>query len=600
MLNLKPFRPFYGHIKHYKFTFVLGVLSGLVYAVSSGFGIPTMMKTVFPILFEGSNAENTPQWLRTLVDQYFQNSQDGLLVTVCLLLPVIMLIRTASAFCNGYCMTYTGVGVLQEIQKTVFHKLQHLPLAFFQQYKSGDIAARTMADPMALKTVIVNVSNDLIKQPFTFISAIGYLAYAAYQNEGVMVALAGALSIPICVFPIRKIGKSVARKAKKMSSMAADLNSDTIESIQSPLEIRAYNLQDQQISQFKAHLAKIFKINMRQCRSNLLLSPLIEFITTLGLTLSLYLGASSGMRLEDFLGLATALFISYEPLKKLGNINNKLRSAEASLARIQLILQAKETVPEAENPISIETPVRGQLEFKQVGFTYEGNTAPALEGLNTTVKPGEIIALVGHSGAGKTTFANLIPRFFDPGEGEILLDGVNIKQYKKHDLRSQIAIVPQTPLLFNTSILENIRIGRLTATEDEVKAAARLAYADEFIMDQPDKYQTIVGERGNALSGGQRQRIALARAFLSQAPILILDEATSALDNDSEYKIHLALANYAQDKTVFMIAHRFSSLRAATRTFFFHSSKLVATGEHEELLLSQPAYKELYEKSTGE
>jgi len=597
MLNIKPFRPFYKHLLKYKFTFSVGIISGIFYATSSSIGLPAIAKTVFPLLFNDSQNKDTPQWLIDWVSQNFENPQEGFLILVCLMLPTIMLVRASSAFINGYCMTHTGVGVLQEIQKEVFTKLQSLPLAFFSKYKSGDIAARVMGDPNAIKNVVVDVSNDLIKQPLTFIGAIGFLVYLAFRDQGVMIALVGALSIPICVFPIRKIGKYVANKAKQMTSLGAELNSDTIESIQSPMEIRAYNLQDRQTSKFATQLNQLFKLGMKQSRITLLLSPIIEFVTTLGLAFSLYLGVKAGMSMGAFMGLAIALYMAYEPLKKMGSINNKLRSAEASLERIQGVLDVKNTVPECDTPVTLKETVLGNLTFKNVNFHYENTEIPALKNINIEISQGEVIALVGHSGAGKTSFANLIPRFYDVSSGEVLLDGINLKNLKKSALRDQVAIVPQNPLLFNASIIENIRMGKLSASDDEVIKAAKQAYAHDFIIEQDKGYQTIVGERGNSLSGGQRQRIALARAFLNDAPILIMDEATSALDNDSEHKIQLALDKLTKNRTVFMIAHRFSSLRSATRTFYFNAGELTATGTHKELMASQPGYKELYEKS---
>ncbi len=599
MLNLKPFLPFYKHLKKFLGLFIIGIVSGLFYAVSSGLGLPLMAKKVFPILFSDGNKEEVPLWLREWVEQNFSNPQDGFLVVVCLMLPLIMLVRAVSSFINGYCMTYVGVGVVQEIQKEVFQKVQKLPLAFFNRYKSGDIVARVLGNPATIKTVVVDISNDLIKQPITFIAAISYLISEAFQSQGVLVALVGALAIPICIFPIRKIGKYVTKRSRELVSLGADLNADAIESIQSPMEIRAYNLQHNQIKEFNSKLKQLLTLTMKQTRFSILLNPTIEFITTLGLAFSLYLGVRSGMTMGEFMGLATALFIAYEPLKKLGKINTAISSAQGPLERVMEVIKFDNTVPETKNPIELTGKCRGEFSFRNVSFSYENAQQTALSNVNVDIKQGEVIALVGHSGAGKTTFANLIPRFYDVTQGEILLDGINIKDYRKHDLREQIAIVPQMPLLFNNSILENIRMGNLNATDEQVIEAAQQAYAHDFILEQEQGYDNQVGERGNSLSGGQRQRIALARAFLNDAPILIMDEATSALDNDSEHKIQQALDKLSKGRTVFMIAHRFSSLRSATRTFYFESGQLVATGTHDELMVSQQGYSELYKKSTS-
>ena len=599
MLNVKPFAPFYKHLKKFSVWFVVGLLSGLIYAVSSGLGLPLMAKTMFPLLFSDGDKSDVPTWLLEWVNNNFANSQQGFLVLVCLMLPLVMLIRAASGFLNSYAMNYVGIGVLQEIQKEVFTKICALPLAFFNRLKSGDIVARVLGDPASIKKVIVNISNDLIKQPITFVCAIGYLGWSAYNSEGMLIAMVGALAIPICIFPIRRVGKYVATRSKQLAELGADLHSDTIESIQSPMEIRAYNLQKKQSDFFDGRLATIFKLIMKQVRFSILLNPLIEFITALGLAFSLYLGVTHGMSMGDFMGLATALYMAYEPLKKLGKVNTSLRAAEAPLERINQVLNAEDTVPEPEVPKSFTDVFSGGVEFKNVSFHYEKSENDALSDVNVSVKPGEIIGLVGHSGAGKTTFANLVPRFYDTTQGEVLFDGINVKDLSKQEVRDQVALVPQMPVLFNTSILENIRIGKLTATDEEVIEAAKQAYAHDFTLEQEHGYQTNVGERGNSLSGGQRQRVALARAFLKNAPILVLDEATSALDNDSEEKIQQALDKLSEGRTVFIIAHRFSSLKCATRIFYFESGRLVATGTHNELIASQNGYKELYEKATA-
>lgn len=597
MLNLKQFKPFYRYLKPVKFQFAIAIIAGIVYGLSSGLGIPIIAEKVFPLLFEDGDKNKVPSWLTDFVTTYIGNSDQLFLILVCLILPAMMAVRGITAYINSFYMMYCGVNVVQAIQKDVFSKIQYLPLDFFNKSKVGMVVATVVSMPNMIKAVIVDTSNDLIKQPVTLIAAISYMTMLAINNPGARLALIGALSVPLCVFPIRRVGKYIVHKTKMLIELEGGLNDNVIEASQSPMEIRAFNLQGKQIKTFEAKLTILFRFTLKRARFMLALTPIIEIISAFGIAVSLYLGVTNGMSYKEFSGLLIALFMSYEPIKKLGKMNSTLARAEKPLEMLTRVLDMKNAVPEVDKPIRLESKSQGEIEFRNVNFKYARTKQLALGNINVKVMPGEVIALVGHSGAGKTSFANLIPRFYDTNAGKVLLDGIDVKELSKKDLREQIALVPQIPMLFNESIMENIRVGNLNATDEEVIEAATQAYAHEFIVEQEEGYKTIIKERGMSLSGGQRQRISLARAFLKDAPIIILDEATSALDNDSEYKIQQALDKLTKGRTVFMIAHRFSSLKSATRTFYFNKGTLVATGSHDELMISELGYKELYQKS---
>ncbi len=596
MFNLKQFKSFYRHLKPVKFQFAIAIIAGIVYGLSSGLGLPIIAEKVFPLLFEDGDKNKVPSWLSEFVTTYIGDSDHLFLILVCLALPCMMAVRGISAYINSFFMMYCGVNVVQAIQKEVFSKIQYLPLDFFNKSKVGMVVATVVNMPNMIKTVIVDVSNDLVKQPFTLIASVGYMTMLAINSPGARMALIGALSVPLCIFPIRRVGKYIVYKTKMLVELEGGLNDIVIETAQSPMEIRAFNLQKKQIASFRHTLSILLKFTLKRARFMLALTPIIEIISAFGIAVSLYLGVINGMSHKEFSGLLIALFMSYEPIKKLGKMNNTLATAQKPLEMLLKVLNMKNAVPEADDPVRLTEKSKGAIEFRNVNFKYAGTKQLALEKVNVKVRPGEVIALVGHSGAGKTSFANLIPRFYDTNAGKVLLDGIDIKELSKNDLREQIALVPQMPMLFNESIMENIRMGSLNATDEQVIEAAKQAYAHEFIIDQQKGYKTLIKERGMSLSGGQRQRISLARAFLKDAPIIILDEATSALDNDSEYKIQQALDKLTKGRTVFMIAHRFSSLKSATRTFYFDAGKLIATGTHEELMQSESKYKDLYLK----
>lgn len=591
----KRLKPYYRYLLDVKWHFIAGLLASFVYSLGSGLGIPLMAKTVFPIIFNEGGAENinqvskwrenVPEWSQELLRPFFYMADRFLthleslsaptLLTACILLiPTTMLIRSMGAFFSSYFMSYCGFKVSESIRIKVFSHIQTMPIAFFQKYKSGDLLARVMGDTEGIKKVVVNVSNELFRQPATLFFALLALLVLAIQDTSFAFALIGALLAPLLIFPIRIVGKRLSAKAKIVARKSGDLTAVVTESLQSPLEIRSYNLQEKQIVTLRSRIKEIVRHSMKQVRYSLVVTPLIEVAAAGSLAFALYAGVSKGMDLGSFLGLATALYMAYEPIKKLGNIHASLKTIEAPLDRIEALLDEEDTVPESLNPESFQEPFVPSISFENVSFRY-GKDAAALQTIDIMINPGDVVALVGPSGAGKTTFMNMIPRFYDATFGAVKIHGVDVKNIEKHDLRNQIGLVPQMPGLFNATVKDNIRIGKLDATDEEIIEAAKLAFAHDFIMQMPNGYDTMLSERGSSVSGGQRQRIAIARAFLKNAPILLLDEATSALDNESEQQITIALEKLMTNKTVLMIAHRETSLKSATRRLVFNDGRIV-------------------------
>jgi subfamily B ATP-binding cassette protein MsbA len=385
------------------------------------------------------------------------------------------------------------------------------------------------------------------------------------------------MGVALCVIPIRMAARRLIKKARLLASQTGELNAVVTEGLQSPMEIQAYNLQPSLQERFTNNIRSIFRLSMKTVKYRSFVNPVIEFISASGFTIALYYGVKHGMDVGVFTAMGAALFVAYDPVKKLSNMNALWRMGAASLERLEQILDAEDTVPQPTSPMVLPAGAP-EIAFEIVGFTYQprevgSQPSVALVDVNVRFRPGEVVALVGKSGAGKSTFIALLPRFYDPTVGRIALGGVDLRQADKTALRNHIALVPQMPVLFNASIAENIRMGRLTATDEEVRVAAQKAYVADFIDTLPQGYDTIVGERGASLSGGQRQRIAIARAFLKDAPILILDEATSALDSESEAKVQQALQKLVQGRTTFMIAHRFSSISLATRILVFEEPR---------------------------
>jgi subfamily B ATP-binding cassette protein MsbA len=611
---MKRFVPYFALLREVKFQFAGGLLAGVFYAALSGFGMPFMIKFVFPLIFGASEkllsvqaelserigAEEANRLLSAGFGDQMKNLHKTLeirgwfaghvgadnaavvmIAAACLLIPLTALLRGLAGYLNVYLITRSGLVVLTRIQQKVFEKLQRLPLGFFSGRKTGDLMSRVMNDSNLLQGVVTVIANDIIKQPFTLISALTFLAYESFKNSQVFFLLLCLLSIPVCALPIRMIGKRLMRRAAAMQRQVGDNSAVLAETLGATREIRAFNLEERMENRFLKGLARRIKFHLKVVKYRYIVPPGIETISATVVAVAMFYSWKHGMTLEQFLPLVAALYMCYEPMKKLGDMHNRMKQGEASLNRIEEILDAPESVPDPPDPVPLGD-VMGAIEFENVDFSY-GEEIPALRGISLKVRAGEIVALVGPSGAGKTTFASMIPRFYDPDSGRITLDGVDLRDAAKRDLRDKITLVPQEAILFSGTVEENIALGRDGASPEEIRQAARRAHAHDFILELPHGYETQVGERGAQLSGGQKQRISMARAFLKDAPVLILDEATSALDSESEARIQEQLNELTRGRTTFIIAHRFSTIRIADRIVVFDASRIVGDGTFEEL-----------------
>ena len=590
-----PLKRYYPLLWEIRTTFGGGILAGIIYGIASGFGLPTMVNKVFPLLFRDENKMNdVPLWVIDFQQKWLDGSVESLTLVMCMLIPLIFLIRGASGYANTYLINKSGFLVLERIRTMAFAKLQRLPMSYYHGNKSGDLLSRLTYDCEVIRNAIAQGSNDLIKQPATLIAAIYFLIAKSAENHSMGIAMIGLFSIPLCVIPISRAGKKIAQRSKAVQKQMGETSSTISETLQSPLEVRVYQLESRQQNTYASQVKNVLRLMLKVVKYKALISPAIEVVASVGFAFALYLGVQRGMTLDEFIAVGMALFMAYEPVKKLGAVNALLRQGGAASERLEMILEAEETVAEpAAEDIKASGAIVGDVRWERVSFSYDEE--PVLRDVSLHVQHGQMIAFVGPSGSGKTTMVNMLPRLFDPIAGQILIDGTDLRAWSLADLRRNIAVVPQMPVLFQDSIAENIRVGRQDATDEEIRIAAIKAHAHEFIERLPEGYQTVVGERGSSLSGGQRQRIAMARAFLKDAPILILDEATSALDAESEAAITASLRILCQGRTTFLIAHRFSSIRQAERIIVLEKGQIVASGTFQELENQPGTFRNLLE-----
>jgi subfamily B ATP-binding cassette protein MsbA len=578
---IRRFRPYFSYLRAHRGLLIVAILCGIIAGVASGAGLPYMVKKVFPVIF-AKDAVPLTAWELALITLW---------------IPAVFLVRGVATYLNTYFIQLVGTRVLESIRLDFFRKLQILPLSFFQKNSTGDLISRGLSDANQLQVTLTTVANEIIKSPASLLGSIGFVAYTAYTEQGVALVLVTLAVVPLSVLPIRYIGKKLIKRAGRIQAELGGVTDIFSENLSATKEVRAFGLEARETARFSLASQTLIRAQMKFMKYEKALTPLIEIISSAGIAFTLLYAYKVQLAQDTFITLITALYASYEPIKKLGSLNNELKRGIGALDRLEAVLQAPVAIVDA--PAALPLPrATGELVFENVGFSYAASE-PVLRDVSVRLPAGTVCALVGPSGAGKSTFANLVPRFFDPIAGRVTLDGHDLRQLRLADLRRAIAVVSQDPVLFNDTIFNNLLIARPEASVAEVEAAARAAFAHDFVTGFPDGYATVVGERGARLSGGQKQRLALARAFLRNAPVLILDEATSALDSESEAAIQLALKKLVVGKTVLIIAHRFSTIRDATKILVFDQGQIVADGTHAELHSGNALYRSLYDRQQG-
>ena len=531
-------------------------------------------------------------WLvRPALDDVLIKGDKDMLVLIPIAIVITTLIKGLSTYIHSFQMSKVAHRVIAVLQSEMFQKLMFLNIKFFIESKTGNLISRLINDTYFLRMAIVKTVTGVIKDLLVIIFLLGNMFYQSWE-----LTIFAFFAFPLAIWPIRKIGKSIRKITYTIQNEIASFSNVLGESLRGIRQVKAYNREEYETARAFKTINKIKQYFIRSAFISNRLSPLMEFIGSLAIALSIYVGGvfvlNETMSTGQFMSFLVSLLLAYQPVKALGNLNISIQEGLAGAERIFELLDTKsdtiENKGEDKNKLNI---TKGEIELKNIKFAYEKNQV--FSNLNLQIPAGKKVAIVGLSGSGKTTIISLILRFFDLKEGDIFIDKQNIKNCNLESIRENISLVSQDTLLFNESIEDNIKYGKLTASKEEIIKAAKDAGALEFIENFPQKFKTIVGEGGIKLSGGQKQRIAIARALLKNSQILLLDEATSSLDNLTEKQIQKTINLLMKDRTSLIIAHRLSTIKDSDLIYVIEEGQVSDCGKHEDLFKNNELYKKL-------
>ena len=497
--------------------------------------------------------------------------------------------RGILTFCQIYLMRSSGLKLVREMRNKLYNHILSLPVGYFNKESSGVIVSRVMLDVDTLNGLVSDVLRTFIVETPTVIFLLGVALFRKWDLTLMSLAL-----LPLIAYSAKKFGKGVKQKRKEAQRKLSSLTHRVSESIFGVRIIKIFNREKTMAEKFRGDNQTYYRELLRVTRLKEFTKLIIDMVTGLSIAFVTWYGISlliqGALTAGSLASILVAIYMMFSPVKKLGEAYNALQEARASIERIETLQDAE---PEKNGRVLLDG-FKKSIKFEGVFFNFPGNNTPVLNDVNLEIRHGEVVAVVGRSGVGKSTLVDLIPKFNVPSSGTLTMDGVDIRDLEIHSLRQHVGVVSQDVILFNDTIKENIAFGKAEVSDNDILAAAKMAYADEFIEKLPEKYNTVIGDRGLKLSGGQRQRIAIARAVLKNPPILILDEATSSLDSVSEALVQNALEALMKGRTTIVIAHRLSTIKHADRILIIEKGKVEDVGKHEELIARNVTYRELY------
>jgi ATP-binding cassette, subfamily B, bacterial MsbA len=590
----------------YLVPFSLQLLGGALLLATVGFLEAFRLVLVGPVFDRVLNPSSGSDHIRLLtvpgtdhviyLQKFVPSSLHNAWTIVAYALVASTILKGIFDYAGTYLVNHAGFGMITDLRNDLYNSVLRRSAAFFQKHTTGTLVSTIINDIERVQYAMSNVMAEFLQQFFTF--AFTAIAVVALGRKLAWVLL---LFIPFIIYSARKIGLRVRTTTRRGQDKLADIQNILQETITGNRIVKAFSMELWELARFRKAAQRLFRANLRAVAAAAISSPLMDIFGAIAIALLLLLGrdqiARGVMTPGIFVSFIVAVFKLYDPVRKFALFNNNFEQAMGASSEIFKFMDTEDEV--REKPGARALPAfEGSIRFEDVGFSYQGDgdgTREILRDINLEVSAGELVAVVGSSGAGKSTLVHLIPRFFDVTSGRLLIDGRDVRDVTLASLRSQIGVVTQETVLFNDTLRNNIAYGQPSVSQKQVEAAARAALAHEFVMDLPQGYATMIGERGLRLSGGERQRIAIARALLKNAPILILDEATSSLDTESEALVQSALQNLMAGRTVFVIAHRLSTVRRAGRIMVLENGTITDIGAHEELMQKLGTYRRLYD-----
>jgi subfamily B ATP-binding cassette protein MsbA len=530
--------------------------------------------------------------IKPLIDKIFINKDVHMLNMLPLALVLVFLTKGVFYYLYTSILDITGQSVIKNLRRDIFAHVHALPISFFHKTPTGELISRVINDATLIQNAVSRALIGILKDLFQVVGLLGVVFYLNWK-----MALVSIIFLPLAIIPVVNFGKKFRQLSTNNQRTVAKVSNILHETITGHRIVKAFGMEKYETNRFAAMVEKLFDIIVKDIKINSLQHPIMELLGGLGISAVIWYGGHQVITGQStpgtFLSFMTALIMIYDPIKGVSNINSPIQQGLAAATRVFGLLDIKPDIEDRPGAIDMP-PFKNKIEFRHVNFSYDQETH-ILKDVNLSVRAGEVLALVGPSGGGKTTMVNLIPRFFEVTAGAIEIDGYDLREITMQSLRKQLAIVSQQTILFNDTVRNNIAYGDLDRSEEEVAAAAKAAHALDFIKELPKGFDTIIGESGARLSGGQQQRLSIARALLKNAPILILDEATSALDTESEHEVQKALENLMKNRTTFVIAHRLSTIRNADRIIVIDNGRIVEEGGHDALLGQRGLYKNLHD-----